>query len=278
MAALSSYHRSIDGYSLFSHPLSRRFLRGLLLTHPPQKPLRDSWDLPLVLQTLTRHPFEPAAMCELRLLAFKTLFLVAITSARRVSELAALDSRPAYLSFLPHAVRLGTNRNFLPKVVSTFYLQADIVLPDFFPNPSNDLERLWHSLDVTRALEFYINRTRYPDRDPQLFVSYATRSLGKAVSTQRLSHWLVELIKLCYLLSKIPLPAFVSAHSTRAVSTSTAFVGRIPLTDICKSATWSSPTFIQHYALDVRDKRQGSLGRAVLQSGLPQTPAPPPGT
>lgn len=149
----------------------------------------------------------------------------------------ALDSRPPYLSFLPHAVRLGTNRVFLPKVVSAFHLQADIVLPDFPPNPSNDLEHLWHSLDVTRALKFYLDRTQHPNKDPQLFVSYATRTLGKVISPQRLSHWLVEFIKLCYLLSKFPLPAFISANSTHAMSTSTAFARGILLTDICESAT-----------------------------------------
>lgn len=279
LVALSAYHNALDSYSSFFHPLSRRFLQGLLLTHPPVKPIRDSWDLPLVLCALTRHPFEPAATCELRLLAFKTLLLVAITSARRVGKLAALDSRLPYLSFLPYAVCLGTNRDFLPKVVSAFLLQADNVLSDFYPNPSNDLERLWHSLDVTRALKFYLDRTRHPNRDPQLFVSYATRTLGKAISPQWLLHWLVELIKLCYLLSKSRLPAFISAHSTRAVSTSPAIARGVPLSDICESAMWSTPTtFIQHYALDMRAKRQELLGCAVLQSSLRQTPAPPPGT
>lgn len=113
-------------------------------------------------------PFKPAATCDLHLLSWKTLFLVAITSAWRVSELAALDSRREFLSFLPHAVRLSTHCTFLPKVVSAFHLQADLMLPDFYPNPTNDLECLWHTLDVTRALKFYLHRTRFPNRDSQL--------------------------------------------------------------------------------------------------------------
>lgn len=219
---------------------------------PPVAPNKSCWDLPMVLRCLTRHPFEPAATCDLRLLSLKTLFLVAITSARCVSKLAALDSRPEFLSFLPNAVRLHTNYEFLPKVVSTFHLQADILLPDFYPNPANDLERLWHTLDVTRALKFYLHGTRFPDRDSQLFVSYAQNSLGKAVSPQRLSHWLVDLINMCYALSKLPSPHFLSAHSTRAVATSMAFARGVPLRDICEVATWSNPmTFMRHYAIEV---------------------------
>lgn len=53
LSALSAFHTPVEGYSLFSHPLSKHFLNGLLLTHPPSKPIRDSWDLPLVLHCLT---------------------------------------------------------------------------------------------------------------------------------------------------------------------------------------------------------------------------------
>lgn len=109
-----------------------------------------------MLWCLTRRPFEPATTFDLWLLSFKTLFLVVITSVRRVSELVALDSRPQFPSFFPHAVRLATNHDFLLKVVSAFHLQADII-QIFFPNPVNDSDRLWHTLNVTRALKFYLH-------------------------------------------------------------------------------------------------------------------------
>lgn len=119
--------------------------------HAPQK-RAEPWDLPLVLRCLTRHPFEPASTCDLRLLSWKTLFLVAITSGRWVSELAALDYRPPFLVFLPHSIRLSPNVEFLPKVVSEFHLNATSTIPDFFPNPVTPEEKLYHSLDVTDQL------------------------------------------------------------------------------------------------------------------------------
>lgn len=84
LSVISAYHTEVDGHSVFSHPLAKRFMRGLLLTQLPDRQLCEAWDLPLVLCCLTHHPFEPAGTCELRLLSLKTLFLVAITSAHRV--------------------------------------------------------------------------------------------------------------------------------------------------------------------------------------------------
>lgn len=172
-------------------------------------------------------------------------------------------------------MRLAPNIDFLPNIESDFHLGADIVLPDFSPNPSTDVECLWHTLDVTRALKFYLHSTPFPNRDSQLFVSYAPRTLGKAVSAQRLSHWLVDLIHLCYAPSRIAPPSSVTAHFTRSVATSVAFAAGVPLQDICTTETWKNPiTFIHHYTLDVQAMRPGTLSRTVLCSGLRVPPAP----
>lgn len=55
------------------------------------------WDLSLVLQRLTDKLFESMATCP-HLLAWKTAFLVAITSARRARELRALRHDHPYLT------------------------------------------------------------------------------------------------------------------------------------------------------------------------------------
>ena len=62
--------------------------------------------LQLVLNTRTRPPFEPMATTTFKLLSLKTLFLVAITSAKCASELAALRSDPPFLQFHPDKVTL----------------------------------------------------------------------------------------------------------------------------------------------------------------------------
>lgn len=267
MAAVLACHPLIDGLTVFSHPSSKSFLKGLRNSFPLQRPPPPAWDLPTVLCALTRRPFEPMAFCDLRLLSWKMAFLVAITSARRVSELAALRRVPPYLVFLPHAVRLRPNIRFLPKVVSDFHLSADIMLPDFYPSPTSPEQRLWHTLDVRRALLFYLHRTSFPGGEDSLFLGYSGRYARWTISSQRLSRWVTATIELSYALQKLPAPPRVTAHSTRVVATSVALLHGVSLQDICTAATWASPnTFICQYAIDARARRCAPVARPALST------------
>jgi len=75
------------------------------------------WDLPLVLEALVTEPFEPLELSSLKALSWKTALLLALTSARRVSELAALSVHPSCL--LSRGDRSGAtlrpNPSFVPK-------------------------------------------------------------------------------------------------------------------------------------------------------------------
>ena len=53
--------------------------------------LPPAWDIALVLQSLTVAPYEPLRDADERYPAHKTLFLVALASAKRVGELHALS-------------------------------------------------------------------------------------------------------------------------------------------------------------------------------------------
>ncbi len=51
----------------------------------------SQWDLQVVLDRLCLAHYEPVEQADIRSLSMKTAFLVAIKSARRVSELHALS-------------------------------------------------------------------------------------------------------------------------------------------------------------------------------------------
>ena len=55
-----------------------------------------AWDVSLVLQSLTGAPYEPLWTCEECFLAQKTLFLLALASAKRIGELHALSYRVSH--------------------------------------------------------------------------------------------------------------------------------------------------------------------------------------
>ncbi|KAF7246172.1 Lamina-associated polypeptide 2, isoform alpha [Varanus komodoensis] len=256
IAAISHFRGPVLGLSVFSHALIRHFLKGLQNLHPPVRPLVLTWSLSVVLHALTEAPFEPLAMTELRLLSWKVAVLVAITSVRRASELSALCVDPPYLNFHKEKVVLRTDPAFLSKVATLFHVNRDIVLPAFFPSPSIPIERSLHSLDVRRCLAFYRSHMESFRKTKLLFIKYSKPDKGAPLSAQRLSKWIVQTIELAYQLAKIDLLIPPKGHYTRAMVASSAFSSGIPLLDICKSATWTTPcTFTKHYRLDVRARK-----------------------
>ena len=79
-----------------------------------EAPVREvrppSWDLLKVLNFLRSSPFEPLSNASLRDIICKTLFLIALATAKRVGELQALSrlvslsSSSAGLSYVPEFV------------------------------------------------------------------------------------------------------------------------------------------------------------------------------
>lgn len=162
---------------------------------------------------------------------------------------------------------LRTNPAFIPKVPSDFHLNEPVILRSFFPNPQTPAERSLHSLDLMRCIKFYIQRTASFRKSDQLFVAYGPMRKGHPVTKQTIARWISAAIAFCHQKAGKPLPAPVRAHSTRAVSSSTALFAGVPLHQICRAATWTSRhTFTQHYCLQTVDSADAAVGQAVLRN------------
>lgn len=94
MAALNSTLGAGLRLNISTHPHIKCFLKGVALLNPQVVHCFPTWDLHRVLNSLTGPLFEPLVTLPLKELTLKTLFLVTITSARRVSELGALSVNP----------------------------------------------------------------------------------------------------------------------------------------------------------------------------------------
>lgn len=81
---------------------------------------------------------------------------------------------------------------------------------------------------------------------PKLFVSLAERMKCQPISIQRLSKWVLGCILICYESNGMEAPHRVTAHSSRAQSTSMARLKYIPIREVYRTAIWSSiHTFCQ---------------------------------
>ncbi|XP_041425389.1 uncharacterized protein LOC121395599 [Xenopus laevis] len=270
---LSSLKVQVSALSvLFQHRLAlddsvRTFLQGVAHISPPFRPPVPGWDLNTVLDALLDPPFEPLGTVSEQWLTWKVVFLVAISSTRRVSELGALSCDPAFLVFHKDKAVLRTLPSFLPKVVSSFHINQEIVLPSLCPDPKNDKERRLHGLDVVRALRWYIQRSKDFRLSQNLFVLPSGARRGLAASKASIARWLRETIRQAYLAKGKSPPEGVRAHSTRSVGASWAWRNSASLDQICRAATWSSVhTFTKFYKIDTFSSAEAAFGRKVLHS------------
>ena len=268
VAAISSIHHTVDGLTMGRHPLVCQFLRGAHRLRPGRALRAPSWDLTMVLHSLAEAPYEPLDTAELKWLTQKTAFLLAICSAKRVSELHALSVSDQCLRWKADytGVSLWPNPSFLPKVVNPQTLNQVIEISSLSESAHRVDSPTLVSLCPVRALRTYVARTQSLRRSHlQLFVCYGGNKSGEPVSKQRLSHWVVDTISHAYDSQNLPVPGHLVAHSTRSTATSWAALRGVPVADICAAASWSTPcTFTQFYRVNVAAAAPLSL--AVLSA------------
>ncbi|XP_032363907.1 uncharacterized protein LOC116677742 [Etheostoma spectabile] len=270
LAAVSACHVGFGDKPAGQHPLVCRFMKGARRKLPVSRPLVPLWDLSVVLDALSHHPFEPMEAVGMKFVSLKTALLLALTTAKRVSDLQALSVQQTCLQFAPGLSRvcLRPNPAFVPKVVESAYRCPSVELRAFHPPPfCSEEERRLHMLCPVRALHMYVSRTAVFRKADQLFVSWATPHKGKPLSRQRLSHWIVEAISLAYECKGLQAPRGLRAHSTRGMATSWALFRGVSVAEICAAASWATPhTFVRFYRLDVSGP---SLAQAVLEVTAP---------
>ncbi|KAG8539364.1 hypothetical protein GDO81_021012 [Engystomops pustulosus] len=266
ISALSAFFDS----PLADHQWVRRFIRATSRLKPTIRIAVPSWDLSVVLNYLTGPPFEPLDSKNIKELTLKLTFLIAITSARRLGEIQALSIKEPYLKVSEDRITLMLDKNFIPKVSSSFHLSQEIILPTFCRNPKTPKEEEWHSLDVRRILLFYLETTRQWRKDSNILLQFSGKNKGTRASKSTIARWIKTVIKNAYVAQNMSILGTIRAHSTRAMATSWAEKRGASINEICRAATWSSQmTFVKHYRLDLQSTKELAFGRKVLQAVVP---------
>ena len=141
--------------SLSSDPVIWDLLRSFRLSSPERVLRPPAWDLSKVLTYLVSPAFEPLSQASFRALTLKTLFLLALATAKRVGEQALSSvvtfvAGDACLSYIPQFVAKSESltrsipRSFLVKSLADFAAGLDVDL----------------LLCPVRALRLYLLRAR----------------------------------------------------------------------------------------------------------------------
>ena len=215
-----------------------------------------SWNLSLVLHQLTKAPFEPLRKASLKHLTFKTVFLLALGSGKRRSEIHAWLNKNirhqadwAKVSLYPSPSFLA--KNHLAKEGPECV--APVVIPALAPTLDKSLKED-RSLCPVRALRYYLDKTQDLRQGKELvFVSFK-KGFTKDISPATIPSWIKQTVILCYDLSDQESLTLhqVKAHDVRAFAASKAFQGGISLDQILAACHWKSHnTFTQFYLKDV---------------------------
>ena len=121
-----------------------------------------SWNLSLVLHQLTQSPFEPLRKVSLKHLTFKTVFLLALGSGKRRSEIHAWVHRNirhqedwANVSLFPSPCFLSKNQLAKEGPSSV----APVIIPALAPTLDKSLKED-RTLCPVRALRYYLDKTK----------------------------------------------------------------------------------------------------------------------
>jgi hypothetical protein len=74
-----------------SDPVLQQMIRSFIIERPVKLTSAPKWNLAMVLHALARPPFEPMEKILLKLLSWKTLFLVLLASAKRRGHVFHMD-------------------------------------------------------------------------------------------------------------------------------------------------------------------------------------------
>lgn len=230
--------------------------RNFALECPRTSRVVPKWDIGLVLQFLST-----LQIIDLKWLTLRTVFLVALASAARVSEIHALSSEVRHT-----ADRKGVRLEVLPSFLAKTQVPSRKPSPVFIPAilaPSQ------YSVCPVRNISAYLEATAVirQGRSP-LFIPWKGGP-GSLAKKRSISAWLVQVVNAAYAHGAKPPPTGVRAHDVRAMSTSLAWDRGVAITDFVEAGIWSSPsTFQCHYLRDLTTHPPSPFGQAVAASSV----------
>ena len=148
-----------------------------------------SWNLSLVLHQLTKAPFEPLKDASMKHLTFKAVFLLALGSGKRRSEIHAWQQKNIRHQSDWSKVSLYPSPSFLSKnqlAKEGPDSVAPVVIPALAPTLDKSLKSD-RSLCPVRALRYYLDRTSDLRQNKELvFVSFK-KGFDKDISPATIS-------------------------------------------------------------------------------------------
>ena len=233
-----------------------RLLSSFHRDRPKSSRNLPQWNLSVVLNELTKAPFEPMKDTDLKHLTLKTAFLLALASGKRRSEIHAWVANKVSNLGQWEKVALFPSSDFIAKN-QLAREGSQSVSPVTIPALTTIVDRQFkedRTLCPVRALRYYLDRTKdLRGSRSLLFISFK-KGHTSDIRPATLSSWLKQTILLCY--KQADQQALdlvqVKAHDIRAFAASKAFYGGVSVDQIMQACHWKAHnTFTNFYLKDL---------------------------
>ena len=262
----------MKGMDLSSSKELSMLFRSFEKTCPPREVKPPQWDVTRVLDSLRRPPYEPLKRASDRNLTLKTVFLLALASAKRVGELHALSAKVGHsegwnslsFSFVPDFVAKTQNPSIPDHRFDGF------TIPSLKDHTGDDPDEM--VLCPVRAVRLYVKRTQPLRQNDNGRLFLATGRNKKEVSKNTISFWLRETIRRAYQSSgEEDLALKIRAHEIRGIAPTLLFRRNFAVTQVLRAGTWKNQTtFTSFYLRDTAHKSLDTfhLGPIVAAQGI----------
>ena len=244
----------ISGTEVGMDPVLSNLIKNFKSSAPARVTQVPDWDLNVVLDALMKPPFEPPSWdsaLNKKLTTYKTVFLLALSTGARRSELHALSRAPNDLVFGRKGVSIRTKPQFLAKNQvpghdpGPFFVKS---LEVFTGRRESE-----HCLCPVRMLKYYLDFTKGADISGPLFVKLNDQGLPK---TSTISSWLKNCIQFVY--NQKDKSVHAHGHEVRRMAASWAYFSGVNVNKIIQAGRWRSNTsFTAFYLADVQKQRDG---------------------
>ena len=241
-SSISAFHSEVNGQKVGQLPLIKQIMKGVFNSRPPMPRYEETWDVNVILKHLESKGENKDL--SLKSLSYKTIMLVALTSASRVSELQKIDLK--YMKCSQEEITFT-----IAELTKTRKVGNDPIKMNF---PKLEIGLL----DVYHSIVEYIHRTEpLRGQEGKLFISFTKPH--KAVKTCTLARWIRMTIEEAGIDSSI-----FKAHSTRGACTSKANKFGLSMAQIMSKANWkSAKTFNRFYNKPIQSE-ESKFAKTVL--------------
>ena len=231
-----------------------RLLSSFHRDRPKSSRNLPKWNLSVVLNELTKAPFEPMTDTDLKHLTLKTAFLLALASGKRCSEIHAWVANKVSNQGQWETVALFPSSDFIAKN-QLAREGSQSVSPVTIPALTTIVDRQFKedgTLCPMQALRYYLDPNQGPKRFPVPPFHFLQERTDIRPGT--LSSWLKQTILLCY--KQADQQALdlvqVKAHDIRGFAASKAFYGGVSVDQIMQACHWKAHnTFTNFYLKDL---------------------------